>query len=81
MYQIAQMIEELDNDPPKNRKFSYIPEYADVDNMAEILRNIFENQNTMNVRNRQQNTNQNSLNNRTLQTDINQNNQGRFNQR
>jgi general secretion pathway protein D len=82
MYQIAQMIEELDNDPSKKQKvFVYPLEYADVDNMAEILRNIFENQNTMNVRNRQQNTNQNSLNNRTLQTDINQNNQGRFNQR
>ncbi len=65
MAQIAQMVQRLDSDTSKKQKvFVYRLEYADVDNLAEILRNIFESQNT-NI-NRTADTNQNTLSNRQV---------------
>lgn len=45
MIQISEMIFQIDSDPARKQKvFVYQLEYADVDNLAEILRNIFEGQ-------------------------------------
>lgn len=66
MTEIAGMIEALDIDPSRKQKvFVYRLEYADVDNVAEILRNIFESQNT-NI-NRDTDQNANTLGNRQVE--------------
>ncbi|MDP8243370.1 MAG: secretin N-terminal domain-containing protein [Candidatus Hinthialibacter antarcticus] len=68
MQQIEQMIKRLDSDTSKKQRvFVYRLEFADVDNVAEILRNIFESQNT-NI-NRTADTNQNTLSNRSVNLD------------
>lgn len=67
MDQIAAMVKQLDEDSSKKQNvYVYKLEHADADNLAEILRNMFENQANNNVRNRNnQNQNQNTLGNRT----------------
>lgn len=68
MMQIEQMIKRLDSDTSKKQQvYVYKLQYADVDNVAEILRNIFESQNT-NI-NRTSDTNQNTLSNRSVNID------------
>ncbi|HQL62571.1 MAG TPA: secretin N-terminal domain-containing protein [bacterium] len=70
MVQIAQMVEQLDCDPARKKKvFVYHLEYADVDNVAEILRNIFENEYSSTNRSETSDTNANTLSNRTVSTD------------
>ncbi len=70
MVQIAQMIEQLDSDSAREKKvFVYHLEYADVDNVAEILRNIFENEYSSANRSSTSDTNANTLSNRTVSTD------------
>lgn len=70
MAQIKQMIQQLDSRSDKKQKvYVYKLEYADVENVAEILRNIFENQtygSTNRSSTRSQNTNTNTLSNRTV---------------
>ncbi|MBI1389736.1 MAG: hypothetical protein GC154_14960 [bacterium] len=70
MFQISQMIERLDANPAKKQQvYVYRLEHADVDNVAEILRGIFETTNT--TRNRQTTTGSqsgNTLSNRTVTT-------------
>jgi general secretion pathway protein D len=81
MLQIAQMIRQLDSDPARKQQvYVYQLEYADVDNVAEILRNIFENQTYGNVRDRTTNENQSSLSNRTVNTEGVFGQQGQINQ-
>ncbi|MBI5388155.1 MAG: hypothetical protein HZA90_26110 [Verrucomicrobia bacterium] len=72
MVQIAAMIEQLDADPRRKQKvFVYSLENADVQEVEQILRNMFDKTGTMNSRNSQ---NQNSrLNTRSTQ---NQNTSG-----
>lgn len=68
MLQIEQMVKRLDSDTSKKQQvFVYRLEYADVDNVAEILRNIFESQNT-NI-NRTTDNNANTLSNRSVNLD------------
>lgn len=70
MSQIKQMIEQLDaRQDKKQQVFVYKLNHADVENVATILRNIFET-NNYNSSNRQSNTNtnQNTLSNRTVQS-------------
>ncbi len=70
MTQIAQMVQQLDSDSSRQQNvYVYHLQYADVDNVAEILRNIFESQNTLTNRNRTTNQNANTLSNRTISTD------------
>ncbi len=70
MAQIKQMIQQLDSRSDKKQKvYVYKLEYADVENVAEILRNIFESQtygSTNRSTTRNQNTNANTLSNRTV---------------
>lgn len=66
MIQIAQMIQQLDKDPKRKQKvYVYHLEHADVDNVAEILRNIFESQSNLNI-NRTTDQNANTLGNRSV---------------
>lgn len=70
MEQIGQMIVQLDANPAKKQKvFVYSLENADVQNVEEILRGMFEAQNSRNMRGttRQNNSNTNPLNNRNTQ--------------
>lgn len=70
MDQIGQMIVQLDANPAKKQKvFVYSLENADVQNVEEILRGMFEAQNSRNMRGttRQNNNNTNPLNNRNTQ--------------
>jgi len=70
MSQIGEMIAQLDSSSSKKQKvFVYSLEHADVDNVAEILRGMFESQTSVNGRsnnNRNSNQNNNPLNNRTV---------------
>jgi general secretion pathway protein D len=68
MVQIEQMIEKLDSDPSKKQKvFVYQLQYADVDNVAEILQGIFESQYGSSGYSTSQNTqNTNTLGNRSV---------------
>jgi general secretion pathway protein D len=60
--QIAQMVRDLDNDPAKDKDvFVYEIKNADVEEVAEILRSMFEEQNSGNRNNR--NTNRNARTN------------------
>jgi type II secretory pathway component GspD/PulD (secretin) len=69
MIQIAQMVAQLDQNPKKRQKvFVYPLEYADVDNVAEILRSIFETNNLNTTNRTTTNQNANTLGNRTLNT-------------
>ncbi|MEK7675180.1 MAG: secretin N-terminal domain-containing protein [Verrucomicrobiota bacterium] len=71
MPQIAEMIEQLDANPAKKQKvFVYSLENADVQNVEEVLRQMFEGQNSRNTRSNSRQNNNNALNNR------NQSNQG-----
>ncbi len=75
MYQIEQMITQLDKNPAKRQKvFIYKLEYADVENVSEILRSIFEEQSTSRNSNTQ---NTNTLSNRTVNTGTTNQGQGR----
>jgi len=70
MDQIGRMIEQLDSDSSKKQKvYVYSLDNADVDNVATILRGMFESQSNLNNRNNAdrsgRNTN-NPLNNRTI---------------
>ena len=68
MAQIAQMIEELDSDPSKKQKvFVYRLQNADVENVAEILRGMFEDENTSTNRSTSSSF-QNNLNNSSSTT-------------
>ncbi len=70
MLQIEQMVKQLDSDSSKKQKvYVYHLEYADVDNVVEILRNIFENQYSTNAPNRTTDQNANTLQERTVSTD------------
>ncbi len=72
MTQIEQMIERLDQDDARTQKvYVYNLEFADVENVAEILRNIFETQN-MNINRNTATTNQNTLSNRNVNVDTQQ---------
>jgi general secretion pathway protein D len=67
MSQIAEMITQLDSNPARKQKvFVYSLENADVQNVEQVLRNMFEGQNSRNVRNNSglNNQNNNPLNNR-----------------
>ena len=68
MDQIVEMVAQLDTNPAKKQKvFVYSLENADVQNVEEILRTMFESQNSRNTRNNTRNNNQNNpLNNRTV---------------
>jgi hypothetical protein len=70
MSQIGEMIAQLDSSSSKKQKvFVYSLEHADVDNVAEILKGMFESQTSVNGRsnnNRNSNQNNNPLNNRTV---------------
>ena len=75
MGQIAQMITQLDSDPARKQKvFVYSLENADVQNVEEILRGLFESDTTRTSTTSRQNNQQNPLNTRT--TGNNQNNIG-----
>ena len=66
MGQISQMIAQLDTDPARKQKvFVYSLENADVQNVEEILRGLFESQNSRGSATSRQNTQENPLNNRT----------------
>ncbi|MCX6903755.1 MAG: hypothetical protein NTW03_09820 [Verrucomicrobia bacterium] len=70
MVQIAGMIEQLDNDPAKQQKvYVYSLENADVQQVEQVIRNMFDRNGTMNSRNT---ANQNSV----LSTRSTQNTQG-----
>ena len=72
MPQIAEMIKQLDANPAKKQKvFVYSLENADVQNIEEILRGMFEGQNSRSLQN---NSNRNNQNNNPL------NNRNAFNQ-
>jgi len=74
MFQIEQMITQLDKNPAKRQKvFIYRLQYADVENVSEILKSIFEEQST--GTNSSDNRNTNTLSNRTVNTGTT--NQGR----
>ncbi len=65
MPQIAEMIAQLDANPAKKQKvFVYSLENADVDNVEEVLREMFEGQNSRNTRSTSRQNNNNALNNR-----------------
>ncbi len=65
MRQIEQMITALDADPAKKQKvFVYSLENADAQNVEEILRTMFEGQNSRNSSRNNNNQNNNALNNR-----------------
>ncbi|MBI4325998.1 MAG: hypothetical protein HY674_12125 [Chloroflexi bacterium] len=65
MPQIAEMIEQLDANPAKKQKvFVYSLENADVQNVEEVLRQMFEGQNSRNTRSTSRQNNNNALNNR-----------------
>lgn len=65
MPQIAEMIEQLDANPAKKQKvFVYSLENADVQNVEEVLRQMFEGQNSRNMRSTSRQNNNNALNNR-----------------
>lgn len=71
MQQIERMIEQLDSDSSKKQKvYVYSLDNADVDNVATILRGMFESQssnlNNRNNANRSGNNNNNPLNNRSI---------------
>lgn len=71
MDQIERMIEQLDSDSSKKQKvYVYSLDNADVDNVATILRGMFESQssniNNRNNANRSGNNNNNPLNNRSV---------------
>jgi len=71
MDQIERMIEQLDSDSSKKQKvYVYSLDNADVDNVATILRGMFESQssnlNNRNNANRSGNNNNNPLNNRSI---------------
>lgn len=68
MVQITQMVERLDENTDKKQNVRVIRlQYADVDNVANILRSIFIDQVSGNRQTNTQNTNQNTLSNRTVQ--------------
>ncbi|MCS1406885.1 MAG: putative type II secretion system protein D [Verrucomicrobia subdivision 3 bacterium] len=69
MSQISQMINQLDNDNSRKQKvYVYSLEHADADNVAEILRGMFEDRLNGTARSisRQNNQQNNPLNNRTV---------------
>jgi len=58
MPQIAEMIAQLDANPAKKQKvFVYSLENADVDNVQQVLQDMFQSQNSRNSNSRQNNTN------------------------
>jgi type II secretory pathway component GspD/PulD (secretin) len=72
MGQIAQMVEQLDSNPAKKQKvFVYELDNADPTEVEQVLRSLFENQNTQNRNTTRNNQNQGSA----LTTRQNQNNQ------
>ncbi len=69
MEQISQMIGQLDNDSSRKQKvYVYSLEHADADNVAEILRGMFEDRlnGASRAATRQNNQQNNPLNNRTV---------------
>lgn len=71
MQQISKMIKQLDSDRSRKQKvYVYSLEHADADNVAEILRGMFEDRLNAASRNatRQNNERNNPLNNRTVTT-------------
>lgn len=69
MPQIAQMIEELDADPARKQKvFVYSLENANVQDVEELLSDMFQGANNQISRRRTQNQNNNALNNRQFNT-------------
>lgn len=72
MGQIAQMVDQLDSNPAKKQKvFVYELDNADPTEVEQVLRSLFENQNTQNRNTTRNNQNQGSA----LTTRQNQNNQ------
>lgn len=72
MGQIAQMVDQLDSNPARKQKvFVYELDNADPTEVEEVLRSLFENQNTQNRNTTRNNQNQGSA----LTTRQNQNNQ------
>lgn len=68
MPQIAQMIEELDQDPARKQKvFVFSLENADVQNVTDLLTDMFQGNNQVSLR-RNQNQQNNALNNRQQNT-------------
>jgi general secretion pathway protein D len=68
MVQIEQMVDRLDENTDKKQNVRVIRlQYADVDNVANILRSIFIDQVSGNSQTNNQNTNQNTLRNRTVE--------------
>jgi type II secretory pathway component GspD/PulD (secretin) len=70
MVQIGRMVEKLDSDESKKQNvYVYSLDNADVDNVATILRGMFESQSNLNNRNnasRSGNNSNNPLNNRSV---------------
>ncbi len=67
MAQIERMVEQLDSGTDKKQDvYVYHLQYGDVENVANILRSIFEDKVTGNRQNNQNNPNQNTLGNRTV---------------
>ena len=69
MSQIGQMVDQLDSDTSRKQKvYVYSLEHADADNVAEILRSMFEDRlsGASRAATRQNNQQNNPLNNRTV---------------
>ena len=74
MIQIEKVIEKLDANPAKDRKvYIYKLEYGDVDNVATILQDMFENQNSSGSSRYGSSSNRNSSTTRNNQSSRNQN--------
>jgi len=80
MHQIGQMLEQLDSDPAKKQKvFVYSVENTDPQEVEDILRGLFESQNSRTSRSNTRNSNSqvgNQLNNRATTRQQNQRNTG-----
>ncbi|MBN2327083.1 MAG: hypothetical protein JXR73_08000 [Candidatus Omnitrophica bacterium] len=75
MIQIRQMIEQLDSRSDRKQKvFVYRLEYADVENVTTILRNIFEGQTNNTINRANDNTATNTLSGRTVNVNPDNNN-------
>ncbi len=65
MNQIAQMVQQLDGNTGKRQQvYTYTLEHADVNNVQDVLRAMFEGQNSRSSRNQTQNNNTSALNQR-----------------